>query len=116
MRDFLDIGDFFACMEIVMRDDAPRGTFNISTGEGHSIKEVFDAVAAYLGVTLQEPVPIVPPGADDVPAVVLDPSHTRDVLGWEAKVGFIDTIRRMLAWYDRHGVSDIHSHLAAPRT
>jgi UDP-glucose 4-epimerase len=115
VRDFLDISDFFACMEIVMRDDAPLGFFNISTGEGHSIKEVFDAVTAYLGVTLQGPVPVVPPGADDVPAVVLDPSRTHDVLGWEAKIGFVDTIRRMLAWYDRHGVSDIHSHLAAPR-
>jgi len=33
------------------------------------------------------------------------------VLGWEAKVGFHDTIRNMLAWYDGHGVSAIYSHL-----
>jgi len=51
---------------------------------------------------------------DIVPAVVLDPSRTREVLGWEARIGFTETIDRMLRWYDAHGVSDIHSHLAAP--
>jgi nucleoside-diphosphate-sugar epimerase len=114
VRDFLDMEDFFALMDIVLRDDAPTGVFNVSTGVGASIKDVFDAVAAYLGATPKEPVPVVPPGADDVPAVVLDPSRTLAVLGWEAKIGFADTIRRMLQWYDAHGVSEIYSHLAAP--
>jgi nucleoside-diphosphate-sugar epimerase len=114
VRDFLDMADFFDVMDIVLRDDAPSGVFNVSTGVGASIKDVFDAVVAYLGVTLKEPVPVVPPAADDVPAVVLDPSHTRAVLGWQAKIGFAETITRMLKWYDTHGVSEIYSHLAAP--
>ncbi|GAA0600892.1 NAD-dependent epimerase/dehydratase family protein [Caenispirillum bisanense] len=115
VRDFLDMEDFFSIMDVVMRDDAPTGLFNVSTGEGRSIKDVFDAVCGYLGIVPAEPVPVVPPGADDVPAVVLDPSRTRQVLGWEAKIGFADTIARMLRWYDAHGVTDIHSHLAAPK-
>ena len=49
-------------------------------------------------------------------SVVLDPSHTRAVLGWEAKVDFRDTIRNMLAWYDAHGVSAIYSHLKPAQT
>jgi UDP-glucose 4-epimerase len=114
VRDFLDMEDFLDIMDLVLRDDAPTGIFNVSTGEGHTIKEVFDAVAAYLGVTLAEPVPVVPPGPDDVPAVVLDPAHTEKMLGWRAKVGFGETIERMLRWYDAHGVSAIHSHLQAP--
>jgi UDP-glucose 4-epimerase len=114
VRDFLDMEDFLDIMDLVLRDDAPTGIFNVSTGEGHTIKEVFDAVAAYLGVTLAEPVPVVPPGPDDVPAVVLDPAHTEKALGWRAKVGFGETIERMLRWYDAHGVSAIHSHLQAP--
>lgn len=114
VRDFLDMEDFFALMDIVLRDDAPCGVFNVSTGVGASIKDVFDEVVAYLGVTLKEPVPIVPPGADDVPAVVLDPTTTAAVLGWKARIGFAGTIRRMLQWYDAHGVSEIYSHLAAP--
>jgi UDP-glucose 4-epimerase len=114
MRDFLDMEDFLDIMDVVLRDDAPSGVFNVSTGEGHTIKEVFDAVAAYLGITLAEPVPVVPPGPDDVPAVVLDPAVTTEVLGWRAKIGFAETIERMLRWYDAHGVSAIYSHLQPP--
>jgi len=114
VRDFLDMEDFLDIMDVVLRDDAPTGLFNVSTGEGHSIKEVFDTVAGYLGITLAQPVPVVPPGPDDVPAVVLDPAHTTKVLGWRAKIGFAETIERMLRWYDAHGVSAIYSHLQAP--
>ncbi len=116
VRDFLDMEDFLDVMEIVLRDDAPTGIFNVSTGEGHTIKEVFDMVAAYLGIVPTEPVPVVPCGPDDVPEVVLDPSHTEAALGWRARVGFAETIARMLRWYDAHGVSAIHSHLQAPRS
>jgi UDP-glucose 4-epimerase len=114
VRDFLDMEDFLDIMDLVLREDAPSGVFNVSTGEGRTIKEVFDAVAAYLGITPAEPVPVVPPGPDDVPAVVLDPARTTEVLGWRAKIGFAETIERMLRWYDAHGVSAIYSHLQAP--
>ncbi len=112
-RDFLDMADFLDVMDIVLDEQAPTGIFNISTGEGKTIRDVFDAIAAYLNIDAGD-VPLVPPGDDDVPAVVLDPSETEKVLGWKSKVGFEDTINRMLAWYDRHGVSAIHSHLKAP--
>lgn len=115
VRDFLDMEDFLALMDLAVRQGAPTGTYNVSTGAGHSIKEVFDEVAAYLDVKLAEPVAVVPPGADDVPAVVLDPSRTGAAFGWKAAMGFRDTIRRQLEWYDRHGVSDVYSHLAAPK-
>lgn len=112
VRDFLDMTDFLALMKIVIQDDAPSGVFNISTGEGRSIKDVFDTVVDYLGVTLPEPVPVVPVEENDVQATVLDPSMTERNLGWKAEVSFEDTIHKMLAWYDEHGVSDVYSHLA----
>jgi nucleoside-diphosphate-sugar epimerase len=113
-RDFLDISDFLALMDVVMEADAPGGVFNVSTGEARSIKEVFDTVARYLGMTPPD-VPIVAPESDDVPTVVLDPSETARILGWQAKVSFEETINRQLRWYDAHGVSDIYSHLAPPK-
>ena len=61
-----------------------------------------------------EPVDEVDPGADDVPAVVLDPSQTMAAFGWKPRYSFRETIRRMLAWYDAHGVTAIYSHLKAP--
>ena len=114
VRDFLDISDFLALMRIVLRDDAPTGIFNVSTGEGHTIAEVFETIAACLGITLAEPVPVVSPAADDVPAVVLDPSRTREALGWRAELGLSESIARMVRWYDTHGVPVIYSHLRPP--
>jgi nucleoside-diphosphate-sugar epimerase len=114
IRDFLDIEDFFDIIALVLEGDAPTGIFNVSSGEGHRIEEVYDHIARYLGVEASEPVAVVEPGADDVPAVVLDPSRTREVLGWQAQIGFADSLDRMLAWYDAHGVSAIYSHLRAP--
>ena len=116
VRDFLAMSDFLTLMDLVIADEAPTGVFNVSTGEGHSIKDVFDEVASYLGITPPTPVPVVPPGPDDVRAVVLDPSATEARLGWKARVGFSEMIRAQLDWYAAHGVSDVYSHLAPPRS
>lgn len=114
VRDFIDMEDFFSITDLAMREGAPTGAFNVSTGTGHTIKEIFDIVADHLGVTLPDPVPEVDPGADDVPAVVLDPSRTIERFGWQPRYTFEQTIRRMLSWYDLHGVTAIYSHLKAP--
>lgn len=114
VRDFLDLEDFLALMDLVLRDDAPTGIFNVSTGEGRTIKEVFDRVVAHLGLSLPEAVPIMPVGADDVPAVVLDASHTERAFGWRPRFGFDATMARVLGWYDAHGVTEVFSHLAPP--
>jgi UDP-glucose 4-epimerase len=114
VRDFVDMEDFFSMMDLAMAPGAPTGVFNVSTGTGHSIREIFDIVAEHLGVTLDQPVPEVDPGPDDVPAVVLDPSATIAAFGWRPRYDFAQTIRRMLAWYDQHGVTAIYSHLKAP--
>lgn len=114
VRDFIDMDDFFNVMDLVMQDGAPTGLFNVSTGTGHTIKDIFDIVVDHLKITLDTPVPEVEPGADDVPAVVLDPSATMAAFGWQPRYTFEQTIRRMLAWYDVHGVTAIYSHLKAP--
>lgn len=114
VRDFLDMTDFLSLMDAAIMPDAPNGVFNVSTGEGHTIKDVFDVVASYLQITPATPVPIVPPAADDVPKVVLDPSTTERAFNWKARVGFTDTIVNQLRWYDKHGVTDVYSHLTAP--
>lgn len=111
VRDFLDMTDFLDLMDVVLHGDAPTGIFNISTGVGHSIKEVFEAVASYLEIHPTLPMPIVPVGDDDIPAVVLDPSATWSRLGWKPKIGFDETLRRILSWYDAHGVSTTYTHL-----
>jgi UDP-glucose 4-epimerase len=114
-RDFLDMSDFLSFMDLAITENAPVGVFNLASGEAHSIKEIFDLVTDYLGLGPKE-VPIVPAAADDVPVVSLDAEETLRAFGWKAQVGFADTIRRQLAWYDKHGVTDVFSHLKVPIT
>ena len=112
-RDFLDMQDFLRFMDLAIVDGAPSGVFNLSTGEPHTIREIFDIVADHLGLGRPE-VPVVPAGADDVPVVALDASATLAAFGWQPQVAFEDIIRRQLAWYDAHGVTDVYSHLKQP--
>ncbi len=109
-RDFLDMADFLSFMDKAISVDAPTGVFNISSGEAHSIKEIFDLVSHYLGLGVLD-VPVVPPAADDVPVVALDPSETFKAFGWRAEISFSDTVVRQLEWYEKYGVNDIFSHL-----
>ena len=113
-RDFLDMNDFLLLMDKVLDGGSAIGTFNVSTGEGRTIKDVFMAVATYLGIDPPD-VPIAPPGQDDVPQVVLDPSATEQAFGWTAKKNFEETISNQLRWYDQYGINDIYSHLATPQ-
>ncbi|MBL4854269.1 MAG: NAD-dependent epimerase/dehydratase family protein [Robiginitomaculum sp.] len=113
-RDFMDMSDFMAFLELALDADAPQGVFNVGTGESKSINDVFDQAVAYLGITMDEPVPVVPAGADDVQTVVLDASETEKAFNWKAKVSFEDTIRKMYQWYDEFGVTAIFSHVKAP--
>jgi len=114
-RDFLDMSDFLAFMDLAIQVDGPTGLFNVSTGEAHTIKEIFDLVTDYLGLPRQD-VPITPPAADDVPVVALDASETKNAFGWVPKVSFEETVRKQLAWYDQYGITDVYSHLQSPAT
>jgi nucleoside-diphosphate-sugar epimerase len=115
VRDFLDMTDFISLMDVLLyKEDSISGIFNVSTGKGYKIKDIYDVVAKYLGFSNTN-VPIVPAGEDDVAEVVLDPSETENILGWKAKIGFEDTIVNQLKWYDKYGINTIFSHLSAPK-
>ena len=111
VRDFLDMDDFLSLMEQAILPDSPNGVFNVSTGKGHSIKEIYDLVNSYLGNKGEADVSIVPVNADDVQSVVLDPTETMKQFNWKPKNTFGQTISKMLSWYDEHGVTAVFSHL-----
>lgn len=113
-RDFLDMRDFLSLMDIALDINAPTGTYNVSTGKGNTIKDIFDIVIQHFGLTLSEPVKVIPPADDDIQTVVLDPSETEKAFSWKAKISFEETISDMLKWYDKYGVKAIYSHLNNP--
>ena len=95
---FLDMSDFLRLMESTLTENSPLGLFNVSTGIGHSIHDVFIAVCDYLEIDPPE-VPIVPVGEDDISEVVLDPSKTEVAFDWKAEVDFKNTIRIIVSLY-----------------
>lgn len=108
-RDFLDIKDFLSALEMVSEADAPIGVFNVSTGVGTTMKQIYEAVAKYLDSSASAT--SQPIGPDDIPEIVLDPSHTTLTLGWKAGVSIEESLKRCLNSYDAHGVGPIYSHL-----
>lgn len=109
-RDFLDMSDFLAFMDLAIEPSAATGIYNLSSGEAHSIREIFDLVCDHLGLGPID-VPVIPVGDDDVPVVSLDPGETTKAFSWAPLVDFREIIRKQLTWYDEHGVSDVYSHL-----
>lgn len=111
VRDFLDMSDFISLLDTLVSNPSATGVYNVSTGKGNTILDIFNEVAKHLGMPDATPDAIVEPGPDDIASVVLDPIKTKNDIGWTAKVGFEETISKMLNWYDEFGVTDIYSHI-----
>lgn len=114
VRDFLAMSDFLAFMDLAMQQGAVSGIFNVGPGKGHSITDVLTAVAKAVNVPMPDPVDVRPVASDDIEIVVLDPAETTRAFGWSARVAFEAAIADMVAWYDRYGITAIHSHLKEP--
>jgi nucleoside-diphosphate-sugar epimerase len=109
VRDFLDLDDFLAALDLVLDKSSPSGVFNISSGRGVSMLEIHDGMSELLG---GKAVPeILDPQADDIPAIVLDPVEASAVLGWEAKVPLRESLSKCIESYQRDGIGEIYTHL-----
>ena len=109
-RDFLDMTDFLDLIDKILYNDLSKGTYNVSTGIGYSISDVFNAVAHFLGKN-DAKAPVIPVGDDDVETVVLDPAETEAIFNWKATVSFEKMIENQLNWYEKFGVKEVYSHL-----
>ena len=110
VRDFLESEDFLALCELIIAGKGRNGIYNVSTGKGSSIKEVYEAVCMELGVDKAD-VSVVPVQDDDVQEVVLDSEETYQDFSWKPRFGFREIISRQVDWYNRNGIGKINSHL-----
>lgn len=110
VRDFLDIQDFLAFLDIALAREEAQGIFNVSSGVGIPISEIYRIVAAALKSDMEPTITEV--GKDDIPAIVLDPTKARELLGWKSKVPLEESINRCIQDYDlTGGVQEVFSHL-----
>lgn len=114
-RDFIEMDDFLDLMDRVLADPEMCGALNVSSGSDVSILTLFETMTDIMGVRLTEPVKVVPPAADDVATLLLDPSETEARLGWTPRIGLREGLERQIAWFDRNGVGETFTHLSAAR-
>jgi len=111
-RDFVFVDDLVEVVVPAVEGHGRPGIYHVSTGTDYSIRELYDAVAAAVGV--DRPVEERARGADDAPTILLDPSRTAAEFGWKATTALRDGIARTVAWYRRNGVGQTYTHLRLP--
>lgn len=93
-KDFLHSTDFLSAISLVI-DRRLEGTFNLCSGESHSVAEVLGLVTRHTGrPVLTEPHPAP---AWDVHDSRLDGTKFRTATGWKPTVRFEEGIRRAVA-------------------
>lgn len=109
-RDFVYINDLVA---VVMKslDGTGNGVYHISSGSDYSIKELFDATVATLGMKLDKPVEVRPRLPDDVFTILIDPSRTNKDFQWKASTPLSYGVEKAIEYYRAYGISQTFTHL-----
>ena len=109
-RDFLDFEDFYRLLYKVVFKSNIFGVYNVSTGKGKSILDIYNEILNYLKIDVKKP-EVKKISSDDIPKIILDPSETIKKFNWKAEVTFEKMIINQLKHYDKHGIQNIYSHL-----
>ena len=97
VRDFVYIDDVVDALVLVAETRSHHRIFNAGGGQGRSLLEVI----AVLEGALRTPLEInwLPGRSSDVSVSVVAIDRAKGALGWEPKVGFIEGLRRTIAWW-----------------
>ncbi len=95
-RDYIFVSDVVDS-NIKALDFNDTNYFNISTGIRTSVMEVYYAIEENLKTGLQPE--FSPPRKGDTPHNSLDPKKAKEILNWEAKIGFKEGIKRTTDFY-----------------
>lgn len=108
-RDFVFIDDLVRVAARCATEG--RGVYHVSTGVDAPIAAVYAAVRAALELPPEEPA-LIERGPDDAATILVDPSQTEAAFRWRAETSLEDGIRRAVAWYVEHGVTETYTHLS----
>ncbi len=96
VRDYVYIKDVVDAFLKAIDHSGSARTFNIGSGQGHSLKELLEIIESLLGHTVQRSYKEGRPL--DVPKNVLDISMARKSLNWQPRTSFRDGLIRTLEW------------------
>jgi len=89
-RDWGYAGDYVRAMWLMLQQEEPDD-YVVSSGQGHSVRELVQCAFGYVGLDWQEHVRVDPAlqrGAAELHRLVGDASKARERLGWEPEVDF----------------------------
>ena len=109
IRDFIDFDDFYDLLMKSLNNNV-TGMFNVSTGRGSSITEIFNIVKNKLGLK-EIQTKIFPVQKGDLKNTVLDSSKTFQTFDWTPKIKLKEMIEKQIDYYEEFGVVKIFSHI-----
>lgn len=93
VRDFLDVRDVADAYVALLTKGAAGTTYNIASGTGRPLREIFAQLAAVAGVeAVPDPDPALQRRAD-LPWLVGDASRLRAATGWHPRISFDQTLQ-----------------------
>jgi GDP-4-dehydro-6-deoxy-D-mannose reductase len=96
VRDLSDVRDVVRAYRLILRDGRPGEAYNVGSGRGVSVRELFELVRREVRVEARLSVERSRVRATDIPYLVADVGKARRELGWEAKIPLEQTIKEML--------------------
>lgn len=97
LRDYVYVGDV-AAANLAVLDKGENEIFNVGTGVGTSVNELFACLAQIL--KFKQSVNYAPPRAGELFRNVLNCQKAGQGLGWQAKTDIKTGLRKTLEWYD----------------
>lgn len=92
VRDYIHVLDLakahIAALDYLQRDERPVDVFNVSTGEGASVKQIIDGLAKASGLDIKAD--IMERRAGDPPHLVGSPDRITEYFGWNAEQSLDD--------------------------
>ena len=100
IRDYVHVLDLAQAHLLALQSDV-SGSFNLGSGQGHSVKSIIDTVRKVTGRDFKVEYAARRPG--DPARLLSDSTQAKEVLGWKLKYDNIDTIvETAWAWRQAH--------------
>jgi GDP-4-dehydro-6-deoxy-D-mannose reductase len=96
VRDLLDVRDVVEAYLLLLRAGQPGEIYNIARGEGSSVRELFQRLAALVGVQVEPEVEPSLARGNDIPHLVGDSTKLRRATGWAPSRSLEQTLRGLV--------------------
>ena len=115
-RDFIYVHDLIDLVVAALDGQGSGGAYHASSGADYSIKELFDATVAALGLEPAPEVEVRERNPDDAFTILLDPSRTVEEFRWTPKTPLEQGVAEAIAYYREHGIEETFTHLKVEET